>query len=247
MWTKKHDEFAMSCKLRPSTRLMLRWILRRAKLNEICEIEIDLRKFNQWIAKQRDSEYDRKTIKEAIAQLDEFTQGMIVFMKSYSPWVHKIIVRPLNFVLEQKPQTLGKPPTPPTGNPMFDAERKQRVIEQQQQDISKLDSLLKKIGLNYTQDALLRLWRYAGKSFEEIQTAIELMLSQNSSEALYSRSCEPEPTIRNPYGWLVSCLRYGWQKGFNLYYDSQLPYFRYAQDIEKFVTDSLFQAEVCQT
>ena len=239
MWTKKHDEFAMSCKLRPSTRLMLRWILRRAKLNEICEIEIDLRKFNQWIAKQRDSEYDRKTIKEAIAQLDEFTQGMIVFMKSYSPWIHKIIVRPLNFVLEQKPQTLGKLPTLPTGNPMFDAERKQRVMEQQQQDISKLDSLFKQLGMNYTQDALLRIWRLAGKSFEEIKNGIELMLFQNSTQ---------EEKIRNPHGWLVSCLRHGWQKGLNLYYQLELPYFKYVEEIVEFVEGSLFEpVKVCQT
>lgn len=48
-WTKKHDEFALSCKFRPSTRLLAGWILRRAKPNQVAEIEIDLRVFNNWL------------------------------------------------------------------------------------------------------------------------------------------------------------------------------------------------------
>ena len=90
-WTKKHDEFCLEQKLRPSTILMLRWILRRANNHNVCEIEVDLRLFNTWIAKKRGTPYDRKTIKEAIAQLDECTQGLVLITKEYTPWVKKLL------------------------------------------------------------------------------------------------------------------------------------------------------------
>ena len=100
-WTKKHDEFCLEQKLRPSTRLLLRWLLRRAKLNQVAEIEIDLRVFNNWVAKRRGTPYDRKTIREAIAQLDEETRGLVLITKRYSPWVQKLLVRPLSNVAEE--------------------------------------------------------------------------------------------------------------------------------------------------
>ncbi len=248
MWTKKHDEFALACNFSESMSYLARFILRRAKLGEPTEIELNLKQFNKWVGKQRfKGEYHRKTLSTAIANLDAQSQGMFVILKKYNPWIYKLLVRPLSVVAKIQSSKCASSLKPPTGNPMFDADHKKRLLEQQQQDISKLDSILKKIGLHYTQDALLRIWRLAGKSFDEIQSAIELMLAQNSSEALYSRSPEPEASIRNPHGWLVSCLKNAWQKGFNLYYDCQLPYFRYAKDIANFVADSLFSSKVCQT
>ena len=230
MWTKKHDEFVMSCKLRPSTRLLLRWLLRRAKLNEIFELEVDLRLFNEWVAKIRGTPYDRKTIREAIAQLDEQTQGLVLISKRYSPWVMKLIIRPLSLIQGSNSQKLGKTPKLTTEKPMYSAQHKQRLIEQQQQDISKIDNFLTNLGLNYTPDAILKLWRMAGKSVTEVKNAVELMLFQHSTQ---------EKKIRNPHGWLYDCLRSGWQKGLNLYYQVELPYLSSVEDIERHVNTAL--------
>jgi hypothetical protein len=223
-WNKKSDQFALRLGLRPSTRLMLRWILRRAKLNEICEIEIDLRVFNAWVAKHRGKPYDRKTIREAVEQLNDHTQGMIVVLKSYTPWVHKLIVRPLAFVLATNDQKQGSDPKLPTLNPMFNGDHKERLSEQQQQDISKIDSLLKQVGLIYGQSALNRIWRLAGKTVDSVVDAIELMLYRHSSEP-----------IKRPHGFIVQCLKQQWQKGFNLYYEPELPSFSSIAEITQFI------------
>lgn len=223
-WNKKSDQFALSCGLRPSTRLMLRWILRRAKLNEISEIEIDLRVFNAWVAKHRGRPYDRKTIGEALAQLNDLTGGLIVVLKSYTPWVHKLIVRPLSFVLAENAIKQGNDPKPPTGNPMFSKDHKERLDEQQQQDISKIDSLLKQVGLIYDQNALNRIWRLAGKTVDAVVDAIELMLYRHSSKP-----------IPRPHGFIIECLKQQWQKGFNLYYEPELPKFRSTVEITEFI------------
>gem|GEM_PF-3056470 len=206
-WTKKYDEFCLKQKLRPSTSVILRAILRRAKKNETCEIEIDLRVINQWIEKFRGRGYDRKTLKFALAQLDEQTQGLILIEKSYTWAIHKIIVRPLAFVLSQNDQNSGKSPKLPTGEPMFSAEHKKTAYKQQQQNISRLKSLFSEVGLRFTPDALVRVWRLALKDFDNVVDAVELLLHRHSTQI------EPIP---NPQGWLIECLKHGW------HYESEL-------------------------
>ncbi len=225
-WNKKNDQFALSCGLtRLSVLLMMRWILRRAKLNQVCEIEIDLRVFNAWIAKNRGRPYDPKTIREAIALLDEKSQGLILVTKSYTPWIKKVLVRPLETVLNNLAQEQGKHPKLKTGNPMYSDDHKKRLALQQQQDISKLDSILSKLGIKFTLDNLHKLWRMAGKSLDEIKTAVEYLLHANSTQ---------KTPIGNVHGWLVDSLKYGWHKGFNLNY-VELPRFTNSSEIANFV------------
>ena len=52
---------------------------------------------------------------------------------------------------------------------MYSDEHKKVAIQQQQQDISKLSSFLANLGLKYTQDAIVKLWRMAGKSVDEVK------------------------------------------------------------------------------
>ena len=238
-WTKKHDEFCLTLKIRPSSILLLRWLLRRAKQNQVSEIEIDLRVFNTWVGKRRGTPYDRKTIREAINQLDECTQGLVLITKDYTPWVKKLLVRPLSDVWSENSPKVGAIPKLTVVNPMYSDEHKKAAIKQQQQDVSKLSSFLAKLGLKYTQDAILKLWRMAGKSVNEVKKGVELMLFQNSTQ---------ESKIRNPQGWLYDCLRYGWQKGLNLYYQAELPYFKSVEDINLYVNQALpDQSPVYQT
>ncbi|MFM2310821.1 MAG: hypothetical protein RLZZ04_97 [Cyanobacteriota bacterium] len=222
-WNKKNDQFALSCGLRPSSIMMLRWILRRAKLNQVDEIEIDLRVFNSWVGKFRNKEYDRKTLKEALGQLDELTQGHILISKTYTWAIHKIIVRPLFMV---NSQTGNKVPKLPTGESMYSDDHKKRLFEQQQQDISKLDTILNNLGIKFTLDNVTKLWRMAGKSFSEVQTAIEYMLHAHSTQ---------KTPVSNANGWLVDSFKYGWHKGFNLNYQVELPRFVSNSEIANFV------------
>jgi hypothetical protein len=229
-WNKKNDQFALSCELRPSATLLLGWILRRAKKNQVDEIEIDLRVFNAWIAKNRDrGGFDRKTLKEAIAQLDEKTKGHVLITKSYTWAIHKILVRPLFFVLQQDPQNEEGTPKLPTGNPMFGEDHKIRVYEQQQQDISRIDHLLRQVNLIFDRDALYRIYRLANQKVDEVVNAIELLLCRNSSKA-----------ISKPNGFIIECLKKGWHLTFNPLYEPELPRFRDMADLREF-SDKLRQ------
>lgn len=227
-WNKKNDQFALSCGLtRLSVLLMMRWILRRAKLNEVCEIEIDLRIFNAWVAKNRGRGFDRKTIREAIALIDEKSQGLILITKSYTPWVKKVLVRPLGFVLADNSPLKDKLPKLTTSKPMYSNDHKIKLIEQQQQDISKIKLMLDNLGLNYTYDAIVKLWRNAGKKVEDVKRAVEMMLHAHSTQI--------EP-VRTPEAWLVRCIERKWYEKFSLYYQAKLPRFTNCSEIEQFVT-----------
>ena len=227
-WNKKNDQFALSCGLRQSSERLQRWLLRRAKPNEVCEIEIDLRVFNQFIARDRDrGGYDRKTLKEALAQLDEKTQGLVLITKSYTWAIHKVQIRPLQIVLQQNSQNGNGSPKLKTGNPMFSEEHKKRAIEQQQQDISILKAMFDNLGLNYTYDAIVKLWRNAGKKVEDVKRAVEMMLHAHSTQV--------EP-VRTPEAWLVRCIERKWYEKFSLYYQAKLPRFTNCSEIEQFVT-----------
>ena len=211
-WTKKHDEFCLEQKLRPSTMVLLRWILRRSNNSKVSEIEIDLKVFNAWVAKKRGRGYDRKTLSEAVAQLDEKTDGLILVLKNYTPWIKKLLVRPLDLVLSQRAARLGKSPKLNRGNPMYSEAFKKRNREQLLQNISKLDSFLNKFGLRYTPDALHRLWRFSGSKMSNIVASVELMLKTHGElvKRNFNGSTEDIQGIESPKGWLHECLKYGW-------------------------------------
>ncbi|MEL6494102.1 MAG: hypothetical protein AAFQ41_03135 [Cyanobacteria bacterium J06623_7] len=225
-WTKKYDLYSAACRLRQSDERLLRYILRRSKQNTVCEIEIDLRTFNQSIAKHRGNPYDRKTIKSALWRLDELTNGLVLVTKSYTWAIHKIIVRPLFMVLEQKSQAGDNSPKPNRCNPMFSDAQKRAAVEQQQQNISKLDSLFTKIGIKFDYAALKRVWKLSGKSMVDITSAVELLLHRHSTQT---------QAIKNPQGFIIECLKQSWQKGFNLFYQPELPQFESAQAIANYV------------
>ena len=209
---KKHAEFCLEKKLRPSTTVLLGWILRRANNCGVSEIEIDLKVFNAWVAKKRGRGYDRKTLSEATRQLDEKTEGLILVTKDYTPWIKKLLVRPLDLVLSQRAARLGKTPKLKRGNPMYSEAFKKRGREQLLQNISKLDCFLLKFGLKYTPDALHRLWRFSGKKMSNIQEAVKYMLKVHGEKVRASgaTSIEEAEGIKKPQGWLHDCLKYGW-------------------------------------
>jgi hypothetical protein len=220
-WTKKHDKFALACNLSESQGYVLRDILRKGKLHEPIEIEVDLRKTNTWIGKVRwQGEFHRKTMTTAIAQLDEKTQGMITVLKRYNPWIYKVLVRPLSFVERIQSAKRASIPKPVTGDPMFSEDHKKNAYEQQQKDISKIDYLLRQIGLKYDADALNRIWRLAGKQIDNVNEAIQLLLYRHNNKA-----------VPRPHGFIIECLKQGWQKGFDMFYEPELPRFNTKEEL----------------
>jgi hypothetical protein len=251
-WTKKHDKFALTCKLSESQALVLRDAMRKAKPNEPVKIEMDLRLTNRWIGKVRpEGEYHRKTITGTIAALDEKSQGMITIMKKYSPWVYKILVKPLAFV--ERTQSAFSAPTrnQSTVNPMFSNDHKNQARELLLQNISKLDSLFQKLGMKYTHDALMRIWHNANKSMTNVKHAVEYMLDYharkinraremgvNSLEELQSKG------VITPEAFLHDCLVHGWH--FDSPYSEPLPVLDSRGEIINYVDGIMKLVNDCQ-
>ena len=210
-WNKKNQQFALSVGLRPSSIEIAQVILRKTKPNKCCEVTVDLREINKQIGKHRlRGEYDRKTIKEAIAQLDEVTFGWFTIIKSWNWSIKTILVRPVEFALSAKSQSEGKPPKLPTGNPMFDATRKERANRLLLQNISKLDNLLRGVGMKCNQETLHRMWHFGGEKMSNIRAAVEYMLAVNTDKIKRSVSIDGSARgLTSPVGWLHDCLKYG--------------------------------------
>jgi hypothetical protein len=101
MWTKKHDNFALAQKkhgksIPPSAQFVWRFYERRRhSLGE--EMDIDLEQCNKWIARQKGSGFDRKTLKNAIALLAEV--GVMTIVKNYHNWRdYRIILHSIEYI-----------------------------------------------------------------------------------------------------------------------------------------------------
>ncbi len=223
-WTKSHDEACLSFGLTKSAELLYRWINRRTKGNEPEEVEIDLKKFNNWVAKKRGRGYDPKTLKLAIAQLLEKTQGLIVLVRQVSWYYYRLVVKPVTFLNKEKSKKSESSPKDTDGNPAWDGKSSDEKCQQQQQNIDRIDKVTREVGLRFDRDALNRIWRLSGKCFDRIIQSIELLLYRNSNRP-----------IVNPHGFLVDCLTYNWQDGFDLYYQPELPKFHSVAEIRNFV------------
>lgn len=244
-WNKKNRQFALSCGLRPSSEKLAHWIICRTNNFKPTEKLIDLRDFNREIGKDRlQGEYDRKTIKEAIAQLDELTYGWFTIVKSHTWALHTVLVRPVEMALQNKSQLLGAAPKLKAGNPMFSKEHKKASRELLLQNISKLDSLLQNLGLKYSPDALMRIWRYAGQKMSEVENAVSYMLECHNEKLERQSSINDEPLgITTPKGWLHDCLKHGW----HIFKDEpiMLPRFDSVGAITNFIKE--LSSRSCQT
>lgn len=225
-FTKKHEEWALFFGLRPSTRLIWSCIIRKTKDDRPQEIEIDLLTINKWIAKKRGKGYDRKTLKLAIAQLEERTEGLIVVLKKYSWHCYKLLVRPLSFLSEKKSQKGEAPTGENHGNPALSEEQQNRKVQQQQQNINRIDNLLRKVNLRFDGDALARIWQLSGKCINRVVECVDFMLYRNSSTA-----------VERPHGYFMNALKYGLGMGFDSYYEPELPKFNSVAELGQYVAN----------
>ena len=234
MWTKKYDEFCLSQKLCPSSKLLMAWIVRRTKNFVASEIEIDLKDFNKWIAKKRGKPYDRKNLKSAhreadlceIAQFLDKTEGLIVLLTRVTWYYFKLHVKPLSYLCQEKKPRTGKSSQAETSQPSWHHSSVDKTYKQQQQNIIQIDNLLQKVGLKYDSQAIHRIWRLSGKCINRIVKAIELLLYRHQHSA-----------IARPHGFIIECLKHNWQEGFDPYYEPELPLFISNRDLCNFVDE----------
>ena len=214
-WNKKNRQFALSCRLRPSSEKLAQWILDRVYRYSTTTKLFDLKQFNEQIASYRPKgAFDPKTIKEAIAQLDESTHGWIEIVGDHNWHLKTLLVRPVEDVIRKKSEARNLSARRLGGNPEFSVREREKRDLLLQHNISKLDLLLQKVNLKYGVTSLKRIWKYAQQKFDEVERAIELMLYQNS--------VSPE-SVKNPKGWLIGCLKGKWYETFDLHYSPDLP------------------------
>lgn len=225
-WNKKNQQIEMLAGLRQSTVRVAQHILPRTNKFKPTKLMVDLKVINQKIAKHRGRPYDPKTMKEAIAQLDEKTFGWFKILKSYSWHLHEVMVYPVEMVLQNLSENRDLTPSPNRGKPMYDDEHKGRLIKQQQQDISNIDRLFLNLSMKFTYDALVDIYRKADKKVSEVKKAVKLMLFRHSTQT---------EQIKNPCGWVRRCLQFGWQDNYDPYYQVKLPVFSNTTDLDSFV------------
>jgi len=226
-WTKKHDEFVQASNISGCAEYLTRYLLRQNKFSKPIETVIDLRKFNRWVGKHRvTGQYHRKTIITAMGVVCDRTNGMFVILAQYSPYIYKIVIRPLDYLIKIENAKCAKESRVTNEKPMYSKEHRQRQYQQQQHNLNLLDQLLAKVGVKFTRDALLKIWRLANKKIDSVKDAIELMLYQNSHQV---------QKIHNPHGWLIECLKHGWQHGIQEYYETEIPLIYKRSDIQSFL------------
>lgn len=227
-WTLKHQEFATKNNFWQSSTNIACYLSKEAKPNEATELELRREKFQRHIEKLTGQKYHRTTIRKALYDLAEKSQGMYLILEDYGRGVFKIMVFPLAWVTENKKPRRESSHNENARNYMFSKQHKIEEDKQQQQFIDKANELFKNIGLKFDRDALLKMWRSSGKSIERVVNAVKFLLHRNSTAA---------NPIKNPHGLLIDSLRYGWAENFDLYYEPELPVFSSRMQIDKFVSN----------
>jgi hypothetical protein len=216
MWTKRHDNFVLSQKkenksIPPSAQLVWRFYERRRhQLGE--EMDIDLEQCNKWIARQKGSGFERKTLKNAISLLESV--GVITIVKKYHNWRdYRIILHGIEYICDRHKITPKKNSpkqekfttlpghfqeleTSSSNQSIENVDRNGVVSQQQQNTIHLIDELTRSIGVIFDVRALNRLARYG---VDRVHKAIKLFELRSLTNKIF-----------NPQGFIVNAARFKW-------------------------------------
>lgn len=233
VWNEKYHNFCQRQNMWNATINAACFIYKHCNPNESTVIEFKKEKFQRHMKLTKGQEYHRTYVPKIIRQLEERSNGLVIVQENYGKGVYKLLVHPLSFLTENKKPKRESCHDENARNCMFSEQRKEEEFKQQQQFISKVDELLKKIGLDYDQDALNRIWRLSGKSISRVVEAIEFLLHRNSSNK-----------ISKPHGFIIECLKKRWCDGFDIYYEPELPTFKFKSEIRNFVDSICTSVEI---
>jgi hypothetical protein len=201
--------------------------------DKISQFEFRVEKFQKKVAKDRGTPYHRTTVPKLMRQIEEKTEGTIQIVEDYDHGVYKIMVHPIWFLDEKKSSPKENRTSQNSGNPMFSEEHKKKLFDQQQQDkdIEIIKSLFDKLGMRWSRQALLKIWRSAEKSVDNVKDAIDFMLHANTTQS---------KPITNPFGWFIAMIERGEYKLFAHQLTYQLPRFNSRIDLMGYITTHLY-------
>ncbi|MEY2831217.1 MAG: hypothetical protein RLZZ574_475 [Cyanobacteriota bacterium] len=197
--------------------------------DKISEFLFRVEKFQKKVVKDRGVPYHRTTVPKLMRQIEEKTEGTIQIVEDFDHGIYKIMVHPIWFLDEKKSSPKENRIDQNFGNPMFSEEHKKRLFDQQQQDkdIEIIKGFFDKLGMEWSREALLKIWRMAGKKVDDVKDAIDFMLHANTTQS--------EP-IRKPHGWFIRCMERGEYKLFAHQLLYQLPRFSDQLDLMSYIT-----------
>ncbi|WGV23361.1 hypothetical protein [Halotia branconii] len=206
-WTEQHDAFCLENKLTPAAKLLWQWLIRQG-MGE--EIEPDLKEeFNHWVEKHRGKPYHRDTLKEALQQL--INCRVVQLVKKFKWHIVRIITRPLDWLKPRKNspkrnQNCDSPPSnPQSAEQGFSSSSNTSFSEDQLLIMESVLSECEKEGIVFDPVQSPEILEY---SLEEVQYALALFKNRGGHQTDY----RGKPRIRNPQGWLLTCLRKCWYR-----------------------------------
>ena len=228
VWFSKEYLFCSHQKMWDSSKYIALHLWDKIKGDRPQELEIDRETFNKICKKIKNHVYDCSMFLKSIRDLEEKSQGLFVRTKTYGSSCFRFIVYPLSFLKKNGFQQSSRVPSANAVKPFYSEEQKKKELEQQQQFIDNADQLLQKINLKFDEGALKRIYKLSGKSIKRVIEAIEFLLFRNSTG---------ESVIKNPCGYLLDALRFGWSDGFNACYQPEIPTFESRTQLVNFVDE----------
>jgi|GEM_PF-4707001 len=201
-WTAKHTSICVERSLSTSARLLWEWLVNHST-NIYSEVEFDLTRFNQWVARRRGKGgYDPRTLKRAAEELTE--KGIAVdlaetrFKWNWRRWKFEDIY---------PKKQVDKPCPKRSLNADFGDSNAEAVSEDviaaaaldiNQQEIINTCS---EAGINYS-----KLGAITWAKLAEVKAAIALFFHRGG----FSLGADGLPRIDNPQGYLIGAIKQGW-------------------------------------
>lgn len=205
-WSKAHDELALSYGLPPAAQFLWRWLARRCQPAQDSFPDFD--KFKEWVRRQRGRSYCDRTIKNALARLEQLD---IIDIKRYRQGFGRLVLRPIEWLLN-KPEkefqnwkfTSNEKELENRTNDGISGDSADRKDKQQQltkslheYDLQQVAEMLANAGIAYRTTEFLKIIKYGA---DKIKLALDLLQKRR----------ERGQRIENPAGWLRQCLVYEW-------------------------------------
>lgn len=214
-WTNKHEEFCYENKIPPIAKTLWQWLLSEGMVGT--EIEPDLSEFNEWVAKSRGKKYSHEYLKKAFNLLVECR--VVQVMKSFCWKIHRILVRPIDWLKPRKKQPKKNLQTSnQISNSQYSSDRsadggdyssseftqeEQAYIECEQERQHEILRLCAEYEIYFNPEKQPEILAY---DIEDVQCALQHYVKRGGGKF----DMFGQPKILNPQGWLINCLRNGY-------------------------------------